>query len=797
MSALRLPVLLFVTAAAFCGCGDGSPGAGAVKRNMDALSLPDVESRIAAATELGRMRASNAVPRLIAASEDVRPDVRMAAVEALVEIGDPRAQEALVRHLKSGEWRTRQLAAQGLGRLGQASAAPHLREAMRDGHVAVAASAATALASCGGPEALVLVALSGDEPAGAREAALLALGESGAAAIQAIRPLLGDTNDAIRAAAYNALAKAGGTNEAALMIEGLVDPVDGVRKSSEKALLAMEPETVLPVLVAALDGGVAARRMAILRIAENDRTIRGNGILSAALVNESQVVRQRAGQVLAGRKQQIARARQDPRILPAGPLIKALASTNEAVRTAAVRHIEEDAVADASIGTALRGATRDQSAAVRAAAVRFLVRHAPGDSIGTLEPLLKDADATVRLSAAMHLVRFTNETAAAILVDDLERHVAAMADDSSSKDTKEGKEGKNGGEQPGRMVDLVGALGSSGSSKAVPVLLKALALNKDDLLPAVIRALGTIGDRSAYDKVLPLLARGQWSEQPIRNAAIEALAVLDPARAAGALVPLLANSEKWQPESCVATLCRVLSRLKDPRAAEPMIDRMRERYENASGRMDEVKLAAAAGLVDLGGVAVPAIVRRLGDARVREGALAMVLGRIGEPALGPTVEAMKSPDALARKNAAWALGYMKAGPGAVAALCAALADGDTGVRAAAAWSLGNLRAKESVAELRSMLASTASRDRVAAAEALGRIGDAAAAPDLIARLQDTDPDVRFAAVTSLGALGDKSAIAPLRSLMVREAEKRDERLGFAAGEALNALGAGAEPSKPR
>jgi HEAT repeat protein len=784
MRAWRLAVLL-AAAAALCGCGDSSPEAKALRSNLDALSQADVQSRIVAANELGRMRATNAVPRLILASDDIRPDVRMAVVEALVQIGDPRAAEVFCRHLKSREWRTRQLAAQGLGRLGSASAAPHLREAMRDEQVAVSTAAAVALSACVGPDLLKAIAESGDEPVGAREAALLVLGESGAAGIEAVSAAARDTNAAVRAAAFAALARSGGAKEAALLVDGLLDPAPSVRKSSEKALLAMEPDAALPALTAALDGGTVERQMAILRMVEGDRTVRGLGVLAAVLVSDSATVRSRAERILADRKQQLARARQDTRMLPVDVLMRALSSTSEAVRAAAILHIEQDAVVNRSIEPKLHAATKDASPAVRVVAVRLLTRLSPEGLVGSLTPLLCDADAEVRLAAAMPLASSTNEAAVAIVVDSLQKEVAAYRTASGEK---------AGRDRAGRIATLVEVLRSSGSGKGVPVLLTCLDINDLDVLPAVIRALGVTGDRTVYDRVTPFLARATWGEQGIRSAAIEAMAALDPARAADALVPLLSVSNKWQAESCLVTLCRVLAKMKEPRAAEHMIDRLRDRYDKESGRMNEVKLAAAAGLVELGEHAVPTIVRRLNDTKVREGALSMILGRIGEPAAKPTVAALKNEDALIRKNAAWALGYLAARPDVVEGLAAALADGDVDVRAAAAWALGHLQAKEASAGLRIMLGSEHAKDRLAAAEAMGRLGDVSASQLLIGKLRDPDPDVRFAVVTALGALGDKSAIEPLRAFV---AEEKEERIRFAAGESLTALGVNAVTVKGR
>lgn len=763
------------------GCGRESPQAQAVRRQMDILQQGDAESRVAAAAELGRMRATNAVEALINASTDIRPDVRVAAVEALVQIGDPRASGAFCRQLKSSEWRSRQLAAQGLGGIRDPSAVPFLREAMRDEHVAVATAAAAALSSCGSLDVLKAAASATNEPTGAREAALLILGESGPACAGAIAAALRDTNATVRMAAFSALAKTGGASEAPLLIDGLLDRASGVRKASEKALLAMEPDVVLPSLTAELERGTAERQMAVLKMLEADRTARGVGVLAAALVSERPPVRAAAGKILADRRQQFIRAKKDARMLPAKTFLKALSSSNEAVRAAAMTHLEEDAILNRSAEPVLKDALKDRSATVRQVAARLMADLKADGLAEALTPLLGDADVEVRRTAAVTLAEQTNETAIAILVEGVDAALRVLPTLGDEKDQR------SRAATSARIVRWLRALGASRSPKALQVTVRALDARDDAIEEAALDAIRDIGDKSVYDKVTPFLGRMKWGEQQVRRAAIEAMVALDPARAADTLVPLLANKGKWQAESNVSALCRVLARIKEPRAADAMIDRLFERYADASGKMDEVKVAAAAGLVELGELAVPTIVRRLNETKVREGVLALILGRIGEPAVKPCIDALKSEDPLIRKNAAWALGHFKQRPEIVDPLAGLLADKDPGARTAAAWALGQMQARKAVPGLTAMLESGNPKERVAAAEALGRIGDTSTVAGLVRLLQDADPEVRIAGVSALGVLGDASAAEPLRRAAK---EDKEERVRLAAAEALASLGAG-------
>src|SRR5262249_10817928 len=120
------------------------------------------------------------------------------------------------------------------------------------------------------------------------------------------------------------------------------------------------------------------------------------------------------------------------------------------------------------------------------------------------------------------------------------------------------------------------------------------------------------------------------------------------------------------------------------------------------------------------------------------------LGSIGEPAVGPLLESLKSSDPLVRERAAAALAAM--GPearGAVDSLIGALKDSSVGVRAKVVEALGQIGsdAKAAVPALIPLL-----RDEQCgseAAEALADIGEPAVGP-VAELLADKDPGVRLA-----------------------------------------------------
>jgi HEAT repeat protein len=94
---------------------------------------PDADIRRAAATLLGKQKASEAVPVLINLLGDEVLAVGHAAAEALGEIGDIQALAALVEILASPhtDWAMCINAAQAVGKLGDASAAPTLINVFR------------------------------------------------------------------------------------------------------------------------------------------------------------------------------------------------------------------------------------------------------------------------------------------------------------------------------------------------------------------------------------------------------------------------------------------------------------------------------------------------------------------------------------------------------------------------------------------------------------------------------------------------------------------------------------------
>lgn len=131
---------------------------------------------------------------------------------------------------------------------------------------------------------------------------------------------------------------------------------------------------------------------------------------------------------------------------------------------------------------------------------------------------------------------------------------------------------------------------------------------------------------------------------------------------------------------------------------------------------------------------------------------AAALVSIGSQAFDPLVAALRQPQWVARRNAAWALGALD-DQRALGALVAALGDREPDVRAQAAWALGALDDPSSMDRLATALKDEDVRVRRQAAWALGALGDSRATAGLIAALKDSDAGVRRHAAWALGAIG--------------------------------------------
>jgi len=224
------------------------------------------------------------------------------------------------------------------------------------------------------------------------------------------------------------------------------------------------------------------------------------------------------------------------------------------------------------------------------------------------------------------------------------------------------------------------ALGEIGKP-AVEVLIAALTDPSPDVRMNAAKALGEIKDERAID---PLIAAMNDSDLSVRRYASTAFGKI------GKSTPLpgnLTEDLKSQDPAKRAEVIRALGDMKDKRAVEPLISALKDESwqvrRNAAMALGEIKDARA----------VEPLIAALRDdvVEVRE-SVPFGLAKIGEPALGPLIGALKDQNKDVRGNAAMALLIMK-DYRAVEPLIATLRDPDNYVRHRASSALSHITGK--------------------------------------------------------------------------------------------------------
>lgn len=113
------------------------------------VSADSASERVTMASILRHIGSSEAVDALINLSNDADPNVRTAAINALVETGRGDASDAVISRLKDEDPSVRYAAARAVGELGLAERASEVAEAMADPETSVARAAVTSLIKMG------------------------------------------------------------------------------------------------------------------------------------------------------------------------------------------------------------------------------------------------------------------------------------------------------------------------------------------------------------------------------------------------------------------------------------------------------------------------------------------------------------------------------------------------------------------------------------------------------------------------------------------------------------------------
>jgi HEAT repeat protein/beta-lactamase regulating signal transducer with metallopeptidase domain len=303
-----------------------------------------------------------AVPGLISVLKDESAAVRLASVEALAQLQDPRAIDALADVMRNdSDARVREAAASALGSIDSPRAVPALIAALGAERVAaVRAKIAWALGEIDDPRAVdALSAAVRDQNTEVRQQAVWALGEiESAEAVPALIPVLRDADAEIRKQAAEALGEIGGTEAISALGAATKDSDASVREQAVWALGQTESIKALPAIVAALgDDVVEVRRKAVEAIGDIDDLHTAPPGLIAALKDSDNEVRHNAAHALG--------------------------------------NIEDKAAVPGLIPL-----TRDEDPDVKQAAVEALSNIGGTAAIEAIVALLKDSDPAIRKLAA-------------------------------------------------------------------------------------------------------------------------------------------------------------------------------------------------------------------------------------------------------------------------------------------------------------------------------------------------------------------------------------------------------------
>ena len=349
-------------------------------------------------------------------------------------------------------------------------------------------------------------------------------------------------------------------------------------------------------------------------------------------------------------------------------------------------------------------------------------------------------------------------------------------------------------EEPSIRSTAIKSLGEIGDARSVATLIKALG--DGNMRMTAIKALGQTGDVSAVAPLVEAL-----THENLRRSAIEALGEIGDAGAVAPLVETLRDEDCWVREAA----SMALGKIGDPSAVAPLAEalrdedsRVRRAATEALGEIGDaravVPLVEALRVLDIQKVASKAL-GRIGDAAFaplvealsddREWVLKAVIEALGETgdarAVAPLVELLRNKYSLVRSAVIKALGEI-GDARAVAPLVEVLRDEDSWERGAAIKALGNIGDIGAFAPLVEAIRDENSAVSRAAIEALGKIGDARMVAPLIEGIRDEDPRVRRATIEVLGEIGDARAVAPLVEAL------RDFDLRRVAIEALVRIG---------
>jgi HEAT repeat protein len=236
----------------------GTSKEGDLNLDAELEKLDRKKTRTEALEHLGEEGGVEAVLPLLAHCAELKKKWRRAIAETLAEIGDPAVPPLVAEGLTDSSKRVRRCAARALGLIGSAAdeALEGLVAALDDASRSVRLLAIDALGQIGDPRAAVpLVALLDDKDDDVREAAVDALGQIGEPALEPLREAYLATDSLrIRLAVIAAGVAVGGERAVGYLREALSDPstTEELRVAMLDAVQDLTGADSLPLLEAAL-----------------------------------------------------------------------------------------------------------------------------------------------------------------------------------------------------------------------------------------------------------------------------------------------------------------------------------------------------------------------------------------------------------------------------------------------------------------------------------------------------------------------------------------------------------------
>jgi HEAT repeat protein len=718
------------------------------------------------------------------------------AALALADLGEA-GLSLLLEARKDADLRVHRRAVTGLVRLG-AKAAPGLVEVLPHGGARVE----TALVRIGPPALPALQeALGSAEQAKPAARVLGGMGERARPAVPALVGLL-----------QNLSAGAEARAEAAAAL-GWIGP-----EKPGQAPLPEGADEVVGALVAALSGPGRVRLQAVQAlgligsparsaVSSLVRLVRDPDVeVSAAACNalgqiggpaavEPLVTRLLKGDA-ASKPAALALARLGPTArLGVAPLIGVLKSEKEdgQFARAVLERLGATAVPD------LEEALKQRDVATRRAAAEVLGLMGPrAAAVGpALVQVLRDADASVAVSAARALVRIEpdkaavavpvlvklfadkNEkvaTAAALVLADSGPDVrAALPTLLAALQSKDEKAIRRAAYVLGRMRRV--------PAEGVARLRSALA-GPAAARPAVVQALGMLG--GAAKDSLPDLPRA-LKDPPLRPKAALAMVLIDPLRASEAGRALVDDLSR-EGSAQLAALAALAAMPRVPAEVVPALRPLLADRSLVRSALEVVRQLEPKALPQV----IPDLVMLLSDSdgQLRKEA-GLTLRLIGRPALPALKRALSSPSPRTRATAAWALDWPPLYGSApnVDFLLPLLEDKEESVRQQAAATCGDLgvRSPEAVEAMLALLASAEVDLRRSAVRALRGVWwekHEQLAPHLVECLLDPDEEVRQASAEALRAAG-KALPGDIAAALKEALHDQSPAVRLAAADALS------------